>query len=186
MALIPKITAYFKENNTLLSITDITGVYSAGNVGGYGTPNDDSTDITSAIVKVTYPNGTIQLEDVTSQINAQSVAGNYVFTNITPSSTTDGIHKFMYTVVAGGTTYTFNVKKLMLGKARCCLDKLQVKLVDQLCEECETSAYANRVDLAESLYNSALAMGGCYKINSITKILTKLQVLCDFEGCNCN
>jgi len=185
MALSPKIKARFKESNTLISITDITGAYSAGNVGGYGTPNDASTNVTSAIVTITYPDATTQTEDVTTQINAQAVLGDYIFTDITPTYTADGIYTFLYTVI-GEITYTYTTKVLMLGNARCCLDKLQVKLVDQLCDECETSAYAKRVDLAESLYNSALAMGGCYKLSSITKILTKLQTLCDFEDCNCN
>ena len=186
MAISPKIKACFKENNSFISVTDITGVYSVGNPGGWGLPSDPSTIVEAATILITYPDNTTQLEDVTSQVSAQDIVGDYVFADITPTYTADGIYTFLYTVTVDKVLFTNTIKVLMLGNARCCLDKLQVKLVDQLCDECETSAYAKRVDLAESLYNSALAMGGCYKLSSITKILTKLQTLCDFEDCNCN
>ena len=192
MAISPSLSVCFKENNTLMSITDTTGIYSAGNTGGYGasvalTPNDISTAVTAATVLITFPNGSTQLVDVTTQVNSSEIAGNLLFTDITPDSTADGVYSFLYTITAPLTgTVTRKLLKLFLGQARCCLDKLQVQVSNKLCEECETSAFVKRVDFAEGLYNSAMAMGGCYKLGSITKILTKLQTLCDFEECNCN
>ena len=192
MALSPTISASFKESNTLMSIIDTTGIYSAGNTGGYGTsvaltPNDISTAVTSATILITFPDASTQLVDVTTQVNSGEIAGNLSFTDITPDSTADGVYSFLYTVIAPlSGTVTYKISKLFLGNARCCLDKLQVQVADKLCEECETSAFVKRIDLAEGLYNSLVAMGGCYKLGSITKVLTKLQNICAFEECNCN
>ncbi len=95
MAISPTLSVCFKENNTLFQITDTTGAYSAGNTGGYGAPNDASTDITAATILITFPNESTQTVDVTSEISAGVVVGNYVFTDITPDSTSDGIYSFL-------------------------------------------------------------------------------------------
>lgn len=185
MAIAPTLTACFKENNTLLQITDTTGAYSAGNTGGYGSPNDASTSITSATIVITFPDSSTQTVDVTSQINAQVVTGNYVFTDVTPDSTADGVYGFVYTIVSPSGTVTGSVHKLFLGKVRCCLDKLAKDLPDKLCSECDTNAFIDRLNFAEGLYKGLLSLGGCYNLAGISKLLTKLQALCDFEDCNC-
>lgn len=186
MAISPKISVCFKENSTLLQITDTTGIYSAGNTGGYGSSNDESSDITSATILITFPNASTQTVDVTSEINASNVVGNYVFSDITPNSNTDGVYTFLYTIVSPSGTVHYTMYKLFLGKVRCCLDKLWKQVPDKMCEECETNSFINRVLTAEGYYKSLLAMGGCYQLASITKVLTQLQTLCDFEDCNCN
>ena len=185
MAISPTLTACFKENNTVLQVTDTTLAYSAGNTGGYGTPNDASTDITSATILITFPNGSTQTETVTTQINAGVVVGNYVFTDITPTSTADGIWSFLYTIVSPSGTVTYTIFKLFLGKVRCCLDKLAKEVPKKMCAECETNDYLDRLLTAEGYYKSLLSMGGCYQTDGITKVLTQLQTLCDFEDCNC-
>jgi hypothetical protein len=185
MAISPTITACYKENNTVIQVTDTTSVYSAGNTGGYGSPNDANTTITSATILITFPDSSTQTVDVTSEINANAVTGNFVFSDITPDTNVDGIHSFLYTVVTPSGTVTYTLHKLFVGKVRCCVDKLWKDVPDKLCEECETEAFIERVHFAEGLYKSLIAMGGCYKIASINKVLTKLQTLCDFEDCNC-
>jgi hypothetical protein len=185
MAIAPTLTACFKENNTLIQITETTGAYSAGNTGGYGSPNDASTAVTSAIIVITFPNGNTQTVDVTSQISAQVVTGNFVFTDVTPDSTADGIYAFDYTVVSPSGTVTGSLHKLFIGKVRCCLDKLAAQLPDKICSECETNAFIDRLLFAEGLYTGLISLGGCYNTAGITKLLTKLQALCDFEDCNC-
>lgn len=185
MAIAPTLTACFKENNTLLQITDTTGAYSTGNTGGYGSPNDASTAVTSAIIVITFPDNSTQSVDVTSQISAGVVTGDYVFTDVTPDSTADGVYAFNYTVVSPSGTVTGSVHKLFIGKIRCCLDKLWKEVPDKLCSECETDPYIDRLLFAEGLYKTLLSLGGCYNLAAIDKVLTKLQTLCDFEDCNC-
>lgn len=190
MAISPTISVCFIENNTLLQITDTTGAYSLGNTGGYGTPNDASTDITSAIITIgslsTSGKTTIlDTVDVTSQINEGIVVGDYVFTNITPSSTADGMYSFIYTVISPAGTVSTTINKLFIGKVRCCVDKLWKVVPTKMCSECETDAYLDRVLTAEGYYRSLLAMGGCHQLDSITKVLTQLQAICSFEDCNC-
>lgn len=185
MAISPTLSVCFKENNTLLQITDTTGAYAAGNTGGYGSPNDASTAITAATILITFPDASTQTVTVTTEINAGVVTGNYVFTDVTPDSTADGVYSFLYTIVSPAGTVTYTLHKLFIGKVRCCLDKLWKVVPKKMCSECETDAYLDRVLTAEGYYKSLLAMGGCYQINSITKVLTQLQTLCDFEDCNC-
>jgi len=185
MAISPNLSVCFKENNTVLQATDTTLAYSAGNTGGYGTPNDASTAITSATILITFPNGSTQTETVTTQINAGVVVGNYVFTDITPTSTADGVWNFLYTIVSPSGTVTKSLDKLFLGKVRCCIDKLWKEVPKKMCSECETDAYIDRCNIAEGYYKSLISMGGCGQLDSITKVLTQLQTLCDFEDCNC-
>jgi hypothetical protein len=185
MAISPSLSVCFKENNTLLQITDTTGAYSAGNTGGYGSPNDASTDITSATILITFPDDSTQTVDVTSQISAGVVVGNYVFTDVTPDSTADGVYSFLYTIVSPAGTVTTTIFKLFLGKVRCCVDKLWAQVPDKLCSECETEAFVDRVLFAEGLYKTLLSLGACYNLAGISKVLTKLQNVCDFEDCNC-
>lgn len=185
MAISPSLSVCFKENNTLLEITDTTKAYSLGNTGGYGTPNDESTDITSATIVITFPDDSTQTVDVTTQINAGVVVGNYVFTDVTPDSTADGVYSFLYTIVSPSGTVSTTLFKLFLGKVRCCINKLFAKVPDKLCSECETEAFVERVMFAEGLYKTLLSLGGCYNTAAISKVLTKLQSLCDFEECNC-
>ena len=54
MALIPQLCILESANASLLSINDNTGVYSASNVGGFGTPNPDSDTITSASITFAF------------------------------------------------------------------------------------------------------------------------------------
>lgn len=185
MAISPDLTVCFKENNTLLQITETTGIYSVGNTGGYGSPNDANTSITSATILITFPDDSTQTVDVTTEINASAVTGDYVFSDVTPTYTKDGVYSFLYTVVSPSGTVTKTIFKLFIGKARCCLDKLWKEVPDKLCSECETDPYIDRLNFAEGLYTSLLALGGCYNLAGIDKVLTKLQTLCDFEDCNC-
>jgi len=186
MAISPKLSVCYKENNTLLQITDTTGGYSSGNTGGYGTPNDDSGTVTSAIITITFPDAQVQTVDVTTQVNATSIIGDYVFTDVTPLTTIDGVYTFKYEIISPSGTVTTTSFQLMLGKVRCCLDKLWVQVPDKLSDICEENSFVERVRFAEGLYRSLLSMGGCYQLTSITKILTQLQNLCSFENCNCN
>ena len=178
--------ACIKEGCTIFQFTDTTGVYSVGNTGGYGSPNTLNTSITSATILITFPDASTQTVDVTTEINAPTIVGDIVFTDVTPTNLTDGIYSFLYTSTTATGTATYTLHKLFLCNVRCCLDKLWKEVPNKMCAECETNAYIERVQLAESLYNSLVAMGGCYKLESITKVLTKLQSLCDFENCNCN
>ena len=188
MPIIPKIKVCLTEGNTILNITDTTGSYSAGNLGGYGAPNTANTAVAGATLTMTYGDTSTNY-DCTTEVTAASSTG-LAEIQIAPVSLgtnlADGVYHFEYSINDGGTVRLTKTSVLFLGQARCCIDKLQVQVANYVCDSCETSEYTKRVDLAESLYNSLLAMGGCYKLGSINKILTKLRNLCDFENCNCN
>lgn len=189
MALSPKISICYTNNNTTLQIVDITGIYSAGNTGGWNTPNASGSDITDASVVITYPNAETQTVDLLAEIPS-TVTGNFSFSEITPDYTVDGVHTFVYTLVytdgsGGTTTVTYKVYKLFLGRVKCCIDKMWAKVPSKLCDECNIEAYLSDTLFAYGLYNSLMSMGACAQTTTINKLLTQIQNLCSFEDCNC-
>lgn len=188
MALTPKIeNICYTNSNSTIRITDTTGVYHVTtNPGGYNTPNAPTVgnDILSATILITFPNGETQLVDVTSQIPG-TITGEFTFTDITPDYVLDGVHSFYYTVSTEGGPLYYKIYKLFLGKVKCCIDKLWAQVPSKMCTECETEEFINRVLFAQGLYNGLMAMGGCGHTTTISKLLTQIQKLCNFEDCNC-
>lgn len=182
----PTLDVCVKENNTVFQATDTTGVYSVGNTGGYGSPNWANTGASAATITITYPDGSTEVINVLAELIAGTATGDIVFSDYTPTSIPDGIYTFEYSVTFSNGTVTYDITKLFIGKVRCCLDKLAAQVPDKLCSECETDAFIDRYLLAEGLYKSLIRMGGCAQTASISKVLTQLQKLCDFESCNCN
>lgn len=57
--LIPQLNYCQQNNCKSLVITDSTGLYSVNNIGGFGTPNIDFSDVSSAHIKITDTNNTL-------------------------------------------------------------------------------------------------------------------------------
>ncbi len=188
MALTPKIESIcYTNSNTTIRVTDTTGIYHVTtNPGGYNTPNAPKIgdEILAVTLLITFPNGETQEIDLTDQV-PDPITGNFTYTDITPDYAVDGVHSFYYTVSTEGGAFYYKIYKLFLGRVKCCIDKLWAQVPSKMCTECETEEFINRVLFAQGLYNSLLAMGGCGHTTTITKLLTQIQKLCNFENCNC-
>lgn len=182
--LIPLLSVCYKENCTVFSFTDVTGLYSAGNTGGWNSLNKTGGDVTAATILITYPDATTQLVDVLSEV-PNPIEGIFTYSDVASQYTQDGVYSFLYTIEVDGETFTKSIYKLFLCKVKCCIDKMWAKVPSKLCIECETEAFVSRVLFAQGLYNSLLALGNCGQTALINKVLTQLQTLCSFEDCNC-
>lgn len=176
MALAPTFDVSLKTTGTNFYFTDTTGVYNVdSNVGGYGTPNDEGADITSAIIRITDPSGETYDYDVTNQI-PDSVTGDVDFTAFN-GDWADGLYTFEYIVTGTQTTNT-SIKRIFTPKVDCCVDKLLAKFVENFtCDDC----YEDYQDVVQLMYlRDALHIAGLMKNQTqITNTLTLLNGICE-------
>jgi len=167
-------------------VTDITLPYSAGNTEGYGTPNPDITDITSATITITYPDGTQDIIDETSNLPS-IVTGEIVFPAITPTTVADGLYTITYSVTGSqsGNPFTSEktIKFINLCNIRCCLDNKWSSYISTCdrCVEMDTSLLE-----AEMLYRGiSRGLAACSSETDIKYYIDKLQKLCNSSCASC-
>jgi hypothetical protein len=124
MALVPDIKITYQTDG--LRVTDQTGRYSLeNNVGGWGTPNDDYINVTSATLVITNENtGATTTEDVTTVVTGKDGTTPDEFDFGPFPYMEDGIYKVEYTVVTGTGTYTKCISTFFMSDIDCCVDKL--------------------------------------------------------------
>jgi hypothetical protein len=186
MALIPNISACLKNKCSDISITDTTGVYNVtDNPGGYGTPNDEGSEVISAILDITLPDGSVVTEDVTSQI-PDTVTGDIEFNDISIPNYTDGVISILYTVNAASGTYTYTYTALFTCKARACVDNMWADVACRTCSgSCDLADIIDDANLAEGLLRGLESGAVCCDNACITKILNSITRLCNWNDCNC-
>jgi hypothetical protein len=97
-----------------LEVFDCTGSYDDPlNTGGFGVPNADITEVTSTILQVVFPDGTVYTLDTSADLpNIQGDTLYFTYEQVTgvPGTFPDGKYSFMYTVVTdeGGTQNVYN------------------------------------------------------------------------------
>lgn len=100
MALDPKISVCLQNDCTELVPTDVTGTYDANdNPGGWGSPNISGSDVDTAELIVTRPDGSENTYDLTSEV-PNSFSGDYEYNPITDSPWNDGKYCIVYHIKA--------------------------------------------------------------------------------------
>ena len=87
-----------------VKFTETTGIYSATNLGGYGTPNIATTDAVSCQLDVTSPNGVlVTINMITAGFPSSNTSLSRVLTQtmMAVTSITDGEWIFTYRVSDG-------------------------------------------------------------------------------------
>jgi len=190
MALIPEICVGVKTNCGILVVKDITDSYNAStNVGGWGSPNITTADVETAYIYITPPNTTadavIDPIDVTASLPV-TVTGTFLLDDITITPL-DGEYTILYEITTtGNVKYTKTIKIFSSCLVRCCIDKMWSKYASadadcDCCKETETTALK-----AEALYRAMNSSAACLDSSTRTKLLKKLQRLCELENCNCS
>lgn len=185
-----KAKADFRNSCTSLVVIDTTGEYdSSANTGGWGDPNWDVTHVTEASLEITYPDGTTQTVDVTSQIPS-SYSGDFYFNYIVPTSGDkfeDGLYEIKYSVTVedSGTTetYEYSFYKPALCGVTCCVNKKLAELRKELCNTCDYDIYLYNTRYMETMLNSLMYATWCGKTSEFDYILTTLQALCNYDDC---
>ena len=109
MALSPKISICIKDNCRQLVFTDTTATYNAStNTGGWGTPNLELADVTSATISVTIPEHSVVEVNVTDTVvGATIIDGIFELDTLTMENNfdsaedtafPDGIYEVTYTI----------------------------------------------------------------------------------------
>ncbi len=186
MALDLKLSICNSSNCSTVSITDTTGTYDASdNTGGYGAPNPLTGDTTSAIIVITYQDGSVTTTDVTSQHPNPQTTETFTFTDIALPSTLDGSYTVKYTVINPTGTYVVNSCMILTCNARCCIDKMWAKAAEEASYDCGCDSYMKKALQAEgmlkALKNSAILSNDVAR----DKLLDTIQRLCKMEDCNC-
>ena len=195
MALEPIISVCLKNKCKSLQITDITGVY---NVSTNPTGWEDvatvlGSEVQSAIVDITFPDGSTQQVDVTSQIPAP-ITGDFVFTLVPPTAGgvfPDGEYKIVYTIVTtvGATnpgTYTYNTCVFFFCNIECFVSKQWAETAQILCGcNCDAELVLKQTQLIEGMFVAMKSAAACSQIDVATALLAKLTNLSTFNSCNC-
>ena len=185
MALSPTISAVVSNNQTVLTVTDTTGVYDAtNNTGGWETPNIAGSDVTAATLDIEFNGTSVQTVDILSQIPA-TVTGEIEFNAITINSYADGIGKITYTLTTATNTFTYELQVLFLQKVSCCVEKYWQSVIDPCTCKCDAATLLYNANLAEGLLQGLRNAGACLDTNTVSKTLERLAVLCNYNDCNC-
>ena len=177
------------DNTKELSFTDTTGTYNAvSNPGGFGSPNDLTSDATIVELKITPPGGTEVIIDMlipasgfpTTNKELEYIIKSQDLGLGTDADLPDGIWSITYEITTPGeTSVVSSIQKIFIsGQARCCVNNLfcDVDLCDcdgtQLAQALEASAYLK----------VARACAGC---GNDTKFLQTLEIIKNYCNKSC-
>lgn len=192
MALIPKIKLCLASNCTTLSFFETTGVYNATtNVGGYGAPNVETSDIDAAVLTVISPSDQTYTIDVFGDFPSDNdeFSIDIDLADLSRTSIEDGYWQFIYTVTTNAAVeYTANTSYYFYCNAECCVSKLlnAIELEDCNCDNINTDrikTYVKAKTFLASLKNAAK----CFNETNFNKIKDILSKICRNSGCKtCN
>ena len=181
------------DNARTLIFKETTGAYDAlNNTGGWGTPNEETSDAVTTTLTITDPSGT-----VTALTSVELTGlGSFPTTNTsleldialqdlggtTDGKHADGVYTFTYTVVTGIATYETSHKVFVSGQARCCVYGMLAK-VDTVDCDCDATEKADALE-AYTFYRSLIANAACGNEDKYTDVLAIVNKLCD--GCKCS
>ena len=201
MSLLPKLKFCLTDSCSKLIVTETTGGYNSNNTGGYGSPNPQTSDVTTYSLVITDPEGdtyTINLfattffptvdSTIEYEINASSIGGRTYFE--------DGMWQFMWTV--SGTVSnpdpvpfeaTGNSASYFTCNSECCVAELLAK-IDMTNVECCNNKSSQYVEdylkanvLLQGLKNAAFC-GNIIMFDNIKKVLDKICKKTDCKTCN--
>ena len=191
MPLKPDIDICIIDSCKKMRVRDITGVYATNNTGGWESPNIAGSAVTTATIKITFPDSTTQTETVTAD-RANTVAGEFDYSDISPdnfSTFPDGEYEILLTITDGTNTYKKKATFLTYCNIKACVDSYGAELADELCG-CDFKDREDKINTYNTMYNMLTVLescGACLNTTTRDNMLTNLEKLCDSENqCNCN
>jgi hypothetical protein len=190
MALKPQVNPCIDGSCKVLNLTEISGIYTSANTGGWGAPNIQPSAASSAILTITTPNGSVITENILSQLPSTYI-GPFAL-NPVDIDAEDGEYKIKYEVVAGSTTYKYTQCYFSACVVRCCIDTLHADIVKKAAEtescKCnykQLQEMRDRAALMEAMYKEMLCGASWDNVADRDKLLAQLQKLCKINKCNC-
>jgi hypothetical protein len=177
-----------KDKCKTLIVQDTSGVYDVA-TNPLGWEPDGVTIVVRAEITVTFPDGTVTVYDVLSQIpNPIEGFFNYTLTNngnIFP----DGSYKVKYELeFASGTINYKETCHYFYCNVKCGKAEIWAKVAKEECgcEPCSGNELMSTALLVEGLYRALLSAVGCNNTAIADKHLVSLNRIFDFNDCNCN
>ena len=169
-----------------IKFTELTGIYSATNLGGYGTPNQlVSSFIDPKLFIYTLTNELVYEIDLPAQYPLNNDIDGYVIT--LPEVLPDGVYLVKYNItnnlIEEPDTYK-SCYVLFTCQADCCVQKLYAKVTSGTCSECNESAL-NHANEAFGFLESAKASAACGDLTEAISKLNKVKYMCTSLNCKC-
>lgn len=172
-----------------LIFKETTGIFNIStNPNGWGSPNENTTDATSAVLLVELASGSSFSIDLfaTGFFPTSDTSFEFLIDGSTIGYTDqilDQIIKFTYTVVTTTSTYTQTVYKAFYCQVKCCVNKMFLDL------DFNCSCINDQMDSAlkaYAMYCGLVAAADCGNISNFNNILSQLNKLCSGLSCsNC-
>jgi len=177
------------DNAREFKFTETTGAYDASdNPGGYGAPNDDTTDATSAELKVTPPGGSEVVLDLLVLSALYPTTDKTVEFSIKSQDLglgqdaqfEDGAWLFKWEIESPNEASTvINTQTILIsGKTRCCVFGLLAEI--DLCD-CDGTERAFALE-AYTYYRALIACAACGNADKFAQILSVIDKYCK---CSC-
>lgn len=186
MALQTVLSVCLDCTNSKFTLQDDTKPYSAtANAGGWGSPNPATSDVTSSLLYVTSPSGSVVSEiDISADLPSTDVNDSYdYYPSNNSQAFEDGIWQFEW-VVKGtsdvGTDFYKKATELILVDCavKCCVKKLGATIDGG----CGCGGNADKATEALLTYKAMHFAFDCGNHNRAKYLLGKLQAIC---GNNC-
>lgn len=194
MALAPRLSGCFRDNCKTLRLNDITGAYSATNLGGWGAPNTTLALADPVVITVTYPDESEEEYDVTDTVNAATISGgefplidiDIEDTDLDLTRFADGVYTIEYSVTDSDTAteYTYTIKVWNDCKVACCVTKMQTKFCEKICG-CDWQNYWMQYNQAEAMLFAAKCQFGKGDYDAAEDLLEQIDKICNAVNCNC-
>jgi hypothetical protein len=197
MALVPKINICINNKCNKVDIYEQTSPYSlAENPTGWGAPNIDTSNITSAILEVyDHTGGTLQdsiilydgIVDVYSGVSGAPSPGSFLAISDEDWGLPDGIWKLVYTILDdAGTpnTYTNSTQHILF---ICGLINCADKLKGYIITECDSKKLTTQKSILDQLEIIIYGIQSAYSCGDFDKAISFIadgKVICD-NLCEC-
>jgi len=176
-----------------LTFTETTGAYNATyNLGGYGSPNIETSDVLTAVLIITSPSG-IEYPQIdlysTGDFPTDSLTDEgYVITLIPDTSLEDGEWTFTYAISTFDEEYTKTITKLLFCNANCCVSTMLSNLqLNDTCDSCKPTEQSMDYLKIWTFLQSLKKAAYCGDVDNFTNLLKIINKLCKNKGCKtCN
>jgi len=191
MALVPSLKLSFPNSQDLIESTCLTGRYDAiTNVGGFGVPNDDYSDVVTAEIRITDLEDNVLQTIVVKSVTVNQYPTSSPYSQEIPFSEEtweqgDGVYKYEYEIV-GTSTVTTGLVPFLVTTGLCqCISNQKLKALNECNDEKKKMFYERVTELSILLMGiqSSFACGNFEE--AAANIVTVSKICSNFENCQC-
>lgn len=187
MALIPVLRFCESDDCKQLQVSDNTGKFDAAdNPGGWGAPNVELANTTSATAKILLPGGVVGSEEVIVDLQPQIPNDTFGFKLLktqdlglgTDLLFPDGTYVVDYTVVnsVGPVTFTYHTEITLICQAGKCINDMLAKIAATGCD-CDDTLIQLAIQ-GHTVLDALKHAATCQRPAEVTKILLLLDKIC--------